>query len=311
MPSTASACSIGCGGAGRELRVEAVHRGLVRLAPRPEAARVVGRPRPQLDARARRRRARRRAAATPAANQSIAFRRAAGGFRPVARRGSVGAVDDDLRDPTVEAADVTEQIGDRPVAGTTAPRRRRPAARAASASAAPSATDRGDVLVVTPSAGIYRRGFEQLRAVVDGLVDEHRDRPALELVAGERHEQLLERRRRRGSRRRATCPTPTRGGSPASDRESARMRSFGSVVMIVHDRMRGASSPICAVVPDRPQARERERLAVAAPDEPRLALLAAFDRLPLVETVGGDDAPAPLERPLVRVARQRGPRRGR
>ena len=57
--------------------------------------------------------------------------------------------------------------------------------------------------------------------------------------------------------------------------------------MIVHERMRGASSPIVAVVPDLPQPGERERLAVAAAEEPRLLALAALDRLPLVEAVGG------------------------
>src|SRR5436190_1452069 len=67
---------------------------------------------------------------------------------------------------------------------------------------------------------------------------------------------------------------------------------------------------IVGVVPDLPQARERERFAVATTDEPRLLRLLALDDLPFVETVGGNDAATLRERSLVRVARRHllGPR---
>ena len=69
--------------------------------------------------------------------------------------------------------------------------------------------------------------------------------------------------------------------------------------MIMHVRNARRVVAGFAVVPGLPQPRERERLTVAATDEPRLLRgfgFPALDLLPLVEAVGRDDAPPPLER---------------
>src|SRR6185503_4304545 len=59
-----------------------------------------------------------------------------------------------------------------------------------------------------------------------------------------------------------------------------------------------------AVVPDLPEPGKGERLTIAPPKEPRLLRAPTLDGLPLVEAVGGHDAPAPLECTLERVARR-------
>src|SRR5215831_7524350 len=68
-----------------------------------------------------------------------------------------------------------------------------PAVRALAASAAPSrriASTRCSKEITLDVLG----AVEQLRSVVVGLVDEHADRPTLELVVGRRDQQLRERR---------------------------------------------------------------------------------------------------------------------
>ena len=82
----------------------------------------------------------------------------------------------------------------------------------------------------------------------------------------------------------------TRGSTTGMRSWIGASTSFGSVVMITHVRHARRVVADLGVVPDLPQPRERERLAVAAADEPRLLLLLALDRLPLVEAVGGNDA---------------------
>src|SRR3954468_18252258 len=55
------------------------------------------------------------------------------------------------------------------------------------------------------------------------------------------------------------------------------------------------------VVPDLPESGERERFAVAPPEEPRHLPLGIPDLLPLVEAVSRNDATPPGERALVRA----------
>ena len=103
------------GGARRGLRVPPVHRGLVRLAARPEPGGAVVGPRPRrarrVDARAARRpRGRRR----PSNQSSRTSRRRRLGVRPMIGRVVAGRLDD-RRDPAVQPADVTEEIGDLPL----------------------------------------------------------------------------------------------------------------------------------------------------------------------------------------------------
>ena len=78
--------------------------------------------------------------------------------------------------------------------------------------------------------------------------------------------------------------------------------SFGSVVMITHDRKRGASSPASGSC----QISHKPANASGSPSRRRMnhgCLRFALDLLPLVEAVGRHDAPLPLERALERVAR--------
>ena len=130
-----ASCSIGSDVAGRALRVPAVHRGLVGLAPGPEPRRAVVGPRPRgargIDAR----RTRRPRCRPRRSNQS---RRAVGRgrlrVRPVIGRVVAPRLDDG-GDPAVQAADVAEQIREPANRGTTARSRRCRPPRAAAPSA--------------------------------------------------------------------------------------------------------------------------------------------------------------------------------
>ena len=83
----------------------------------------------------------------------------------------------------------------------------------------------------------------------------------------------------------------------------AAIVSLAEVVMIVHDRMKGRSSPssasrlsgrsaVLGAPPDLPQPGEGQRLVVGPVDEVRLLLAVPGHLRPLVEAVGRDDAAA-------------------
>ena len=162
-----------------------------------------------------------------------------------------------------------------------------PAARAASASAAPSVR-----IAATYSRVLHQRepldAVEQLRAVVVGLVHERRDGPHLELVGGRGHEQLLQR-----------VDVLVLGIEPRSHSDSGSttgMRSWigcssslASVVMIVNVRMRGASSPIFGSC----QISHSPANASGSPSRRRMNhgcfCFLPCELLPLVEAVGRDD----------------------
>ena len=165
-----------------------------------------------------------------------------------------------------------------------------PAARAAAVTAAPSVRMRGDVLGVLHQADTSSRS-SSAGPIVVGLVHSFADRPELELVVGRGHEQLLQ--RVDILVRRVEPPVPLRLGQHDRHALVDRLQQFVRLGRDDRERaQRGASSPIVGIVPDLPQPRERERLTVAAADEPRLLLLLAFELLPLVEAVGRDDARA-------------------
>ena len=134
------------GATGRELRVDTVHRGLVRLPPRPETARLIGGQRVQLDA-------------GPGGRERIGHERDPGRepFDALGRRGRIAAPPvlvpcggtrvDEVRDAPVDTADVTEQIRDRPLR-TRRHRRVDARPRGGRRERASLRADRGDVLVV-------------------------------------------------------------------------------------------------------------------------------------------------------------------
>ena len=103
-----------------------------------------------------------------------------------------------------------QQIGDRPVADTTAPARSTPAARAASDERARLRDGWRRRTRSSPSAANLPARLEELRAIVVGLVHERRDRPRARARRTARARAAARAPRRRGCRGRARCPTRLR-----------------------------------------------------------------------------------------------------
>ena len=205
------------------------------------------------------------------------------------------------RDPAVQPADVRDEVGDRPA------RARRHGASIRRRTRRGSARRHRRVRIAAmysaySISAIYLVAVEQLRAVVVGLVHERRtgqrssSSSAPARAAAQRVDVVVSR---------SSHVSHADSGSTTGMRSWIGCKSsFGSVVMIVHDRMRGASSPIVGSC----QISHSPANASGSPSRRRMNhgcfCLLALELLPLVEAVGRHDAAAPLERTLVRVARQ-------
>ena len=282
--------------AGSPAAVCASHRwiaSLLRLAPGPEAARSGRTSTTTPRRRPARPRACRRTTGSPRRTSRCA-RRPGGGSSP--RQLPVGgrrALRDDVGDPAVDAPDVRR--ADRPSSspGTTGTAASMPAARAAV----------GDAPRLRVRIAAMYSVYSIRRTPLRGrAAPGHCCRPCSRASPTGQSSNSSS-----GAGTSSCCSASTSwfvGSSHVSHSDSGSttgMRSwigcnssFGSVVMIVNVRKRGASSPIARIVPDLPQPRERERLTVAAADEPRLLLLLALELLPFVEAVGRARCSAPL-----------------
>ena len=197
-----------------------------------------------------------------------------------------------IGDPSVQPPDVDEQVGDLPV-GTRRHRRRRcPAARAAPSSASPSRRIASKYSRVLASGDGYRRGRASSGPLLSALFTSVDTVHASSSSSGTGTSSCDSAAVSLVRRRRATCPMTPRGARPASGRGSARQL----VGVGRDDRAR----------PRRAARRRRRRGRARSPTAPRTR--AAHRRaggrttaasasvpsicLPLVEAVGGNDAPA-------------------
>ena len=190
--------------------------------------------------------------------------------------------------------------------------RRRPPSRAASASASPSRRIAATYSRVLHQADATATRSSSSGPLLSALLTSVDDRPHLELVGRAPGRAAAAARRRRGTRGSShAVPLGLRAARPACGRGSAASSSFG---LGRDDRERADARRVVAdlrVVPDLPQPRERERLTVAAADEPRLLLLRALELLPLVEAVGRDDRAGASRTPACTRPSSRPTRRGR
>ena len=270
IPSTASSALDRLRSAARRLRVPSVHRDLVRPWRRAQnPALLIGRPRPHLSSGA----TDASVSASPAApRRTSRSRRPEPVGRPCASSSDGGAgASPRCASPSAGCArcaraDPTPPFRTRRDLRIDARRRLRQSRCVA------LGADRGDVLARAPSVATLLRRFDQFRAVVVGLVHERRDGPHLELVGGRGYEQPPATCRRPGTRVEPAVPLRFRD----HDRHALVDRLHQVVGLGRDDRERPQAWRVVAdlrVVPDLPQPRERERLAVATADEPRLLLL--------------------------------------